>query len=257
VTGDRNVEASLAIETRPDGEGIPILFLHGDSCRGSQWHDVINRIGEQAPTATFDFRGHGGSAAARDGDYGFGGRADDIASVADTLGWQRFLIVAHSGGCGAALRFLAVGRPAVAGLLMVEPPADPSSIPPAVKEQMLHDLAGPQGLTVQRDFYASIAGPNESTRATVLRDIETTAAEARMGTARALFDWDARAALDGVDRTAAFLLAHSGDTPAGLHRLRPDIPHTIVASDGHWVHLDDAARVADMVLDFRDGSGVR
>lgn len=243
-------QGSLAVELSEVGTGIPILFLHGDSCRGSQWYPVMDALGGEAPLAAFDFRGHGDSDPAGDGDYSFAGRVQDAQAVAKALHWDRLLIVAHSGGAAVAIRLATDNPDLVAGLLLVEPLADPSGIPAEVKQSMLQGLAGPDSLKVQRDFYASLVGPHPKTSARVLHDIEAVIPEARLGVTRAFFEWDAKSAVEGLNHPVTILLARSGDNPAGLHRLRPDFPHAILDDTGHWLHLDEPAAVARLIASF-------
>jgi pimeloyl-ACP methyl ester carboxylesterase len=246
-------QGRLAASKSGAGVGLPVLFLHGDASRSSHWRLVIERLSGDMPVASFDFRGHGDSEPANDGDYGYQARAADIEAVADAFGWRKFLVVAHSGGGGAALAYAAASPERVAGLLMLDPATDPRSLPQQVRDGFVADLAGPNSLDALKAYYATIAGPNETTREIVLADAETVHPAARHGVGKALADWNPEPTLFGCAAPILIVATRIGDTPAALFRLRKDIPHRILPSDGHWPHLDMPDVVADAVRDFRAG----
>ena len=48
-----------------NGRGPPILFLHADSGRASQWFEIAERLGPDHRVVCFDFHGSGDSSPAR------------------------------------------------------------------------------------------------------------------------------------------------------------------------------------------------
>jgi pimeloyl-ACP methyl ester carboxylesterase len=107
-------QGTLAVYSAGAGEGLPVLFLHADLGRAEQWQEVMTSIASSRRLIAFDFRGHGESEPAQDGDYSYGGRADDIGAVLDGLSLQRVIIISHSGGSAAALSY-AAGSPSRVG----------------------------------------------------------------------------------------------------------------------------------------------
>lgn len=232
------------------GNGLPIMFLHGDCSRASHWNRVMQLSVEGREAVAFDFRGHGASAPAQDGDYGYDGRAMDVGAVADAFGLKRFLIVAHSGGGGVALAYAASHADRVAGVLLVDPATDPRALPQAIRDGFVRDLAGPQGRDVLNAYYTSIAGPNAAVRQRVLADAAVVDPAARAGVGKALAEWNPEPALDAYRGPMFVLATEASDTPAALYRLRTDIPRQIVAGSGHWVMLDKPEVVAEAVNNF-------
>jgi pimeloyl-ACP methyl ester carboxylesterase len=243
-------QGSLAIHHSGAGTGTPVVFLHADAGRSAQWSETMARIGATRPVAALDFRGHGESAPARDGNYSYAARATDVAALADAISWKRFAIVAHSGGSAVALEYAAKHPDRVAGILMVDPPTDPRKMPPAVREKFVADMAGPNNLEALRAFYTGIAGPNEATKARVLADVDKVAPTARSGIANALAEWNPEGALGAYHGPMLVLASPPNDTPAALYRLRTDIPHRIVTDTGHWLQLDQPRIVENAITEF-------
>jgi pimeloyl-ACP methyl ester carboxylesterase len=243
-------QGPLAIQVAGGGDLLPVVFLHADAGRGSQWSEIMARLAAARTVATLDFRGHGSSGPARDGDYGFAARAADLAAMVEALALPRFAIVAHSGGAAVALEYAAAHPDRVAGILMVDPPTDPRALPAEVKAKMVADAAGPNSLEVLRAFYRSIVGANEQSSARVLADVDAVAPSARAGVTKALAEWNPDAPLHAFTGPMLVLATPPNDSPAALYRLRPDIPHRVVSGSGHWLQLDQPRIVEDAIATF-------
>lgn len=246
----RGQQGQLAAFEAGQSERLPVLFLHADSGGADQWREVLLRIAPERRAVAFDFRGHGASEPAKNEDYGYVGRAEDVSSVADALGLSRCLLVAHSGGAAVALQFVARHPEQVAGLLLIDPATDPRALPPAVKQGMLRDLAGPRSLDVQKAFYASIAGQDAAVRERVLADCERVDPAARLGVARALAEWDPEPTLNAWQGPLFIVASSANDNGHALYRLRPDWAHSVVPDVGHWIQLEKPALVEQTLRRF-------
>jgi pimeloyl-ACP methyl ester carboxylesterase len=243
-------QGELSVTQSGRGNGFSVLFLHADSGRASQWSEVAQAIANQRRTVAFDFRGSGESAPARDGDYGYAARADDVGAVLDALGLREVVIVAHSAGAAVALEY-AVGHPErVAGLLLVEPPTDPRALPQPVRDGFVRDLAGPRSLQVQQDYYRTIVGENAATRERVLLDCESVVPAARAGIGSALASWNPEPALNAWQGPTKVLSIPANDNEHALYRLRTGWPHQLVSGAGHWLQLDRPQVVEQAIRDF-------
>lgn len=83
-------------------DGQPVLFLHGNFSSSTFWEETMLALPDRYRAVAPDQRGYGLSDrdARIDATRGFGDWADDVAALADTLGWGQFHLVAHSlGGC--------------------------------------------------------------------------------------------------------------------------------------------------------------
>lgn len=249
----RGPQGLLQVMETGGGVGIPVIFLHADSGAASQWLEVQQAIGADRHAVAFDFRGHGGSQPARNEKYDFAARFEDVLSVADAVGLQRFLIAAHSGGAAVALEGASTHSPRIAGLFLLDPPNDPRAMPQAMKEGLLAGLAGPKSLDVQKEFYASIAGSRPDVRERVLADCEAVTAQARLGVARAFTEWDPEPTLNAWRGPIHVVASQANDNARALHKLRSDLAHTVVPGVGHWIQLDDPSLVIRELKAFVQG----
>ena len=109
------------------GEGRPILFLHGVLLQAASWREQF-ALADRYRVIALDQRGHGRSVAGAAG-YGLDRLADDIDAVIQQLDLDGAVLVGHSMGGMAALRFARRHRVAfeqrVAGLVLVSTSASP------------------------------------------------------------------------------------------------------------------------------------
>jgi pimeloyl-ACP methyl ester carboxylesterase len=246
-------QGRLALYEQGTGQGLPVLFLHADSGVAGQWAEVLPVIAADRPVIALDTRGSGASAEATDGDYSYDGRARDIAAVAEAKKLERFVIVAHSGSGAAALRYAARNPQRVAGLFLLDPATDPRVIPKDIRDGIVTGLAGPQSLDFQKQFYATIAGPDAKVQARVLSDCEKVAQKARLGFGKAFAEWNPVVDLDAWKGPIFILAGEASDNPGALYRLRPAIPNEVVKGTGHWLQLDAPDIVATAIRRFIAG----
>ena len=198
----------------------------------------------------FDFRGSGASAPPGDGDYSYAGRAADIAAVVDAFHIKRFVIVAHSAGAAVALAFAATNAGRVAGIVMVDPVTDPRAMPAGVLEGLVRDMAGPNSAQLFKTYVESIAGSDPAARKQTIADAQTHDAVGRAGMAKALGMWNPDITLKAFKGPVFILSTPATDNAGALYRLRPDIPHEVVANEGHWLQMDQPAVVQKAIEEF-------
>jgi pimeloyl-ACP methyl ester carboxylesterase len=248
--GVRGTEGRLETSETGGGSRLPVVFLHADSGRASQWQEVQQGIASERRAVAFDFRGHGDSEPARNEDYGFAARFEDLLSVVDALELDQFLVAAHSGGAAVALEGAAQHSPRIAGLFLLDPPTDPRVMPQAMKDGVLQGLASSNSLEVQKQLYATIAGANAQVRERVLADCERVHPSARLGVAKALTSWNPELSLETWRGPIHIVSAKASDNGHTLYALRPDIGHTVVPDVGHWIQLDDPSAVERALRTF-------
>ena len=82
-----------------DPSGYPVIGLHGTpGCRLSRWPDDSLYAGVGVRYVTTDRAGYGRSSRHRG--RAVSDEADDVRTVADALGFERFSVVGGSGGFG-------------------------------------------------------------------------------------------------------------------------------------------------------------
>jgi pimeloyl-ACP methyl ester carboxylesterase len=101
-------------------DGVPMLLLHGYSNDCSVWHDFVPVVAPYYRTLAFDLRGHGDSDRDPELRYHHDAVADDIEAVCHELGIDRLVLVGHSFGGRAAMRFAGRHPERLAGLVIVD-----------------------------------------------------------------------------------------------------------------------------------------
>lgn len=84
-----------------NGEGSPILFLHGWGMSSRVWRYQVELFSSKYKTVTFDFRGHGSSDQSRD--YTFEALARDVKAVVEHLSLREVSLVGWSMGGSVAM----------------------------------------------------------------------------------------------------------------------------------------------------------
>ena len=231
-------------------KGLPLVFVHADPGRATQWKSVMTLMAKTQDMTAFDFRGSGASAPPADGDYSYAGRAADIAAVVEAFGLERFVIVAHSAGAAVALTYAAANRGRAAGIVMVDPVTDPRAMPAEVLDGLVRDMAGPNSAQVFKTYVESIAGRDPAVRKQVIADAQTHDATGRAGMAKALGLWNPEITLNTFKGLIFILSTPATDNAGALYRLRPDIAHEVVPADGHWIQMDQPTVVKKAIEKF-------
>lgn len=109
-----------------DGEGEPILALHGWLDNAASWIPLAGLL--QRPLVALDLSGHGHSEH-RPNDVAthLVDHVRDVRMVADKLGWGSFTLMGHSMGAGIACLFAAACPERVSRLVLVEGLGPPST----------------------------------------------------------------------------------------------------------------------------------
>jgi pimeloyl-ACP methyl ester carboxylesterase len=117
------------------GDGPPIVLLHGITLQTAVWHYQLVDLSDRFRVVGLDWRGHGGSAAGRDG-YGLDRLARDLGTVLTELDLRDAVVVGHSMGGMALMQFCAdcpdLLDDRVAGLVFLS--TSPGAFVPAMLE---------------------------------------------------------------------------------------------------------------------------
>jgi pyruvate dehydrogenase E2 component (dihydrolipoamide acetyltransferase) len=104
-----------------NGDGPPIVFVHGFGGDLNTWMFTQPTLAERHRTIALDLPGHGGSTKALDQALSVASFATDIDRLLTALGVDRIHLVGHSMGGGIAINF-AIWQPArVASLTLIAP----------------------------------------------------------------------------------------------------------------------------------------
>jgi pimeloyl-ACP methyl ester carboxylesterase len=217
--------------------GLPVVFAHSLAGNSSHWKAQLEHLRPNRRAVTFDFRGHGRSEPAKNADYSIAGMAGDIAAVVDTLSLDRFVLVGHSMGGGAALAYAGAHPERVAGLLLVDPIGDAKQIPPVDVKSFLGRFESDYD-HASKEYWTAIAGPDSAVRSRLLADLRATPRETVVPVLRSVMRFDPDSALARYKGPILSVVTPYNDAAFSLHRLGKGFPHRVVTGTGHWIQLD-------------------
>jgi len=149
----------LAHESR--GSGPALVLLHAFPFDRRMWSHELARLSDARRVIAVDLRGFGDSETLPvDATRGVRDFSDDVLSVLDALGVQRFHVVGWSMGGGVAMQYVIDHADRVAGLTLVNPVSPYGFGGTAGEDGLLvwPDGAGSGAGTVNPEFVRRIAG---------------------------------------------------------------------------------------------------
>jgi pimeloyl-ACP methyl ester carboxylesterase len=219
-------------------EALPVLFLHSLAGNGGQWALQLDHLRRHRRAVALDFRGHGESDPAEDGDYSVAGLAADVAAVADQLGLRRFLLAGHSLGTAAAIEYAGRHPERVAGLFLADPNGDMSRVPAEEFQPFLEALRSDPLAELESYFRQLVVGGDPDAASWVLEDLRLTHEGAVAAAVEGSLTYQPLPALDRYPGPKLSVISDMNRLPYSLHKLRPDLPVQRMTGTGHWVMMD-------------------
>jgi pimeloyl-ACP methyl ester carboxylesterase len=217
---------------------LPVLFLHSLAGNGGQWSLQLDHLRRHRRAVALDFRGHGESDPAEDGDYSIPGLAADVAAAADQLGLRRFLLAGHSLGAVAAIEYAGRHPERVAGLLLVDPNGDQSRVPAGEMERYLESLRSDPLAELESYFRQLVIGGDSDAARWVLEDLRVTHEDAVLGALADSARYKPLPALERYPGPRLSIISDMNRLPYSLHNLLPDLPVRLMTGTGHWLMMD-------------------
>ena len=216
-------------------EGLPVLFLHAFAGDSSQWADQLSHLRHNRRAIAIDLRGHGKSAAPKDGDYRLESMVKDVAAVVQKLDLKRFVLVGHSLGGAVAIKYASAHPDRVAGLVLV---GAPGKMPPEQSKPILAAIESDYDATMKGHWEKLVTGAQPHVRTQILERMDSVQREPALKIMHALFADDPLPALDRYGGPKLIVYTAAGDTPNDLQNARPAIPHVKIEGTSHWPQLD-------------------
>ncbi|GAB4330932.1 MAG: alpha/beta fold hydrolase [Dehalococcoidia bacterium] len=244
----------IAVET--DGEGRPLVLVHGITEARALWEPVVGPLAERYRVIRVDLRGHGESSPATSG--ALAELAGDVAAVVAALGLERPALVGHSLG-GAVVTALA-GSIETGPVVNVDQPLRLAEFQAGLKqlEPMLRgegflealDLMwqGLGGDRLSAELQETLRGYHHSARQELVLSI--------WADVLALSPAELDAMVDEILRgvRVPYLSLHGEAPPAGYAEwLTSRVPTAAVEvwpGHTHWPHLVAPGRFVERVLSF-------
>lgn len=221
--------------------GTPILLVHGNGGRGSQWEHAMATLGHRHRVAALDLRGMGDSASPGNGDFSIGAFADDVAAVADAFHWPSLVLAGHSLGSSVAAACAGKWPGRVLGLILVDHGGDVRNDAPEDQEAVAQGLA-PENFAAfaRRAMETCLKGARPEVKARVLADLEATPSAHFAEAVMALQDFDAPFALGAYPGPKLHIHSVFLETQhlSPIHAQAPAIESILVQDCSHWIHLD-------------------
>jgi len=218
-------------------DGLPVVFVHSLAGNSTHWAGQLQHLRPARRAVALDLRGHGRSEPPKNDDYSIAAMAEDVATVVNTLGLGRLVLVGHSMGGGVALTYAGTHPDRVAGLLLLDPIGDGKQIPPAEANSFLGGFESDYD-NASREYWTRIAGPQNAIRTRLLADLRATPQEALLQVLRSVMQFDPDPALARYRGPVLSVVTPQNDMPMSLHRVGKGFPHRVVAGTGHWIQLD-------------------
>jgi pimeloyl-ACP methyl ester carboxylesterase len=248
VTRIEGSAGALAVDDGGRG-GVPVLFGHSLAGNSSHWKAQLDHLRPTRRAVAFDFRGHGRSDPPRNGDYSINGMAADISAVVESLGLDRFVLVGHSMGGGAALAYAGAHPDRVAGLLLVDPIGDGKQIPPAETQAFLNGFEANYD-NASQSYWTAIAGSDSAIQKRLLADLRATPKETLVPVLRSVMQFDPDPALARYTGAKLSVITPYNDQAFSLHRLGKGFPHRLVTGTGHWIQLEKPDELNRLIDEF-------
>jgi pimeloyl-ACP methyl ester carboxylesterase len=259
VTTVRAGGVDLAV--RDEGQGFPVLLLHGFTGSKEDWHYATAPLAEGFRVISYDHRGHGRSSKPEGRQqYSLAALTADLAALVDELGLDRFHLVAHSMGGVVAQMYLTERADRVARAVLVDSTPVGVGRPSPLEERI--SRVERDGLMADYDSsppHPALAAMPEL--AAFLRDrFIGMSPDAFVALGNALLDLpDLRPSLAGLD-LPLLVICGEGDTT-----LPPELSRSLaaavggaryaeIAHAGHTPQVENLPAFLDAVVPFLDGA---
>ena len=256
----QQVQNVAGITYLAEGEGIPILFLHGVAGAARQFGPQLAAFGRTQRALAWDMPGHGHSAPLPL--VTMDAMAASLGAFIAALGLDRPILVGHSLG-GMIVQRLLVEAPHIARAVVLSQTSSAfGGRDPAWADSFIRERLGPldEGRTMS-DLAARLArsqmAPAAPPSAVVLAEdcIAHTPDSTYRDTILAMRGFDLRSALPHI-AIPTLVIAGSLDQAAPattLHRMADQIPGArcvVLEGVGHFAHLEAPDRFNQAINDF-------
>jgi 3-oxoadipate enol-lactonase len=240
-----------------EGEGPPVVFIHGLGGSANVWHGVIQAMKQHHHCIAMDLRGHGRSQAK--GKFSVQGWAKDVHKLVRHLELPAVTVVGHSLGTLIAQQFASDNPDSVEHLVLV---GGISYFQPGTNEAygQRADLVEKEGMdalvddwlagAVSPQSHATLSGGVGLLRELFLRNDPVAYAKS----CRALAEAPAIRRDELGMPTLMVTGAHDRSTPLAMsEELKRSIPVSrvqVLANVGHWSPIEAPGAVAAAILEF-------
>lgn len=217
--------------------GIPVVFVHSYGGSTAHWTQQLDYTRRDRRAIALDLRGHGQSDAPTNMDYSVRSLAADIATVVDSLGLDKFVLVGHSMGGAASIEYAGMHPDRVAGLVMVGAPGKTSE---KDLQQVMATLESDAYDKTMSDYMNRILiGSRPFTDSITRAGMDRFNKETNLKIIRSIFEYDPLPALKKYNGPKLIISSEAeGKQPDAIAKQAPDVPNQTIMGTSHWIHLD-------------------
>ncbi len=227
---------ALFVDDGGHGAGLPVLFVHSFAGNTGHWQAQLQHLRPQRRAVAMDCRGHGESDPPAQLDYAIDKLAEDIATVADALNLQRFVLVGHSMGGAAAAAYAGAHRDRLGGLVLV---GAPGRSPPEQARAVMDSLHADFDTVMQQYWQSLTTHARPSVLALLNVERGEVGRDATLAMIEATFAFDPLPALARYHGPALLIDTLHGDSPNALYRQARQLKRKLIGGTSHWPQLDD------------------
>lgn len=215
--------------------GLPVLFVHAFAGKGLHWKEQLQHLRGSRRALALDLRGHGASGSPSDNNYAVDALASDIAAVAVERGLKRFVLVGHSMGGAASIRYASTHPERVAGLVLVSTPGKtPSEMVTAVMGAMKADYVK----ATQGYWDKLLKNAQPEVNSLIREGISRVPQAASVAMIESIFAYDPFSDLAAYKGPKLIVDTDAPDAAGALHMQAQSVSRKVIAQTSHWPQMD-------------------
>lgn len=241
---------SVKLVARTEGQGAPIVLLHGLFGSGRNWFSVARHLAAHWQVSALDLRNHGSSPWGDSMTYP--DMAKDVLAFLDAQDIRQAVVLGHSMGGKVAMTLADLAPERVTALIAVDiaPVYYEPTLRPFLQGMMAIDLTGIQSRR-QADSALSVAVPDTNVRGFLLQNLVQTDGAYRWRINLSAIDTQ----LESLGIEPTLTLAGLYDFPvqsiygaqstymntnarAQMQAVYPNCEFAPISDAGHWVHAE-------------------
>ncbi|MDI4647564.1 alpha/beta fold hydrolase [Cohnella hashimotonis] len=249
----------LEVSYLDEGQGVPLLLLHGYCGSAGYWDDVLPLLSAHARVIAPDARGHGESAAT-EGTYTMEQLADDAAQLLDALDIGQAFVLGHSMGGYTALALAERAGDRLLGLGLLHSTTFPDDDNGKANREKVAARISREGMQghirdlVPKLFAADNLAPLQAQVERALTIGFGTSAEGGIGAALGMKERpDRRGVLEALE-SPILLLAGESDNVIGPDKRfpvdGPGVTLRLLEGAGHMGMMEQPTAFAEAILAF-------
>jgi pimeloyl-ACP methyl ester carboxylesterase len=255
TTNDLGTTRSELIEG-PEGDlfvtdggngGLAVVFVHSFAGSSEHWAAQLDDVRGERRAIAFDLRGHGKSDAPSNDDYSVDALSSDLEAVVDAKGVDRFVLVGHSMGGSASIRYAGTHPDRVAGLMLVGTPGKADA---DKAQQTLTALNMDYEKTMDTYWQSLVSGAKPAVADKVITAGKNMPRDPSMAMIDAVFAYDPLPALAAYDGPKLLVDTPHGQGPDSLHSELPELRQVMIAGTSHWPQLDKPQEFNEVLDQF-------